>query len=329
MQARLIEELLDMSRITSGKMRLDVQTIEPLGFVQAALDTVRPAAEAKGIRVESVLDPVAGPVSGDPSRLQQVVWNLLSNAIKFTPRGGRVETTLRRVGSQVEIVVADDGIGIEPAFIAHLFERFRQADSSTTRQHGGLGLGLSIVKHLVELHGGVVEVTSPGAGRGTTVFVRLPVLATPSLAESDPTSSLAGTGRLAADLAGVRLLVVDDQPEARELVRRVLEDCGATVWTAGSAAEALALLERERPDLLISDIGMPEADGFELLRRVRALGAERGGRIPAIALTAFARSEDRTRVLRAGFLVHVAKPVDPAELVATVATVSGRVAPLG
>ena len=329
MQAQLIEDLLDMSRITSGKMRLEVQTIQPLGFVQAALDTVRPAAEAKSIRLDTVLDPAAGPISGDPSRLQQVVWNLLSNAIKFTPRGGRVQVVLKRVASHVEIVVADSGAGIRPEFIAHLFERFRQADATTTRKHGGLGLGLSIVKTLLELHGGTVQVTSPGEGQGTTVTVHLPVLAARRGAEDTSGTTLPSLSRVEADLRGIKVLVVDDQEEARELIRRLLEDCGATVVTAGSAAEALALVERERPDLLVSDIGMPEADGFELLRRVRALGAERGGRMPAIALTAFARSEDRTRALRAGFLVHVAKPVDPAELVATVATVTGRVDPLG
>jgi PAS domain S-box-containing protein len=329
MQAQLIEDLLDMSRITSGKMRLDVQTIQPLGFVQAALDTVRPALEAKGIRLDTVLDPAAGPISGDPSRLQQVVWNLLSNAIKFTPRGGRVQVVLKRAESHVEIVVTDSGAGIRPEFIAHLFERFRQADATTTRKHGGLGLGLSIVKHLLELHGGTVQVTSPGEGQGTTVTVYLPVLAARRGAEDTAAATLPSLMRAEADLRGVKVLVVDDQEEARELIRRVLEDCRATVVTAGSAAEALTLVERERPDLLVSDIGMPEADGFELLRRVRALGAERGGRMPAIALTAFARSEDRTRALRAGFLVHVAKPVDPAELVATVATVTGRVDPLG
>jgi PAS domain S-box-containing protein len=327
-QAQLIEDLLDMSRITSGKMRLDVQPIQPVAFVEAAIETVRPAAEAKGIRLEAVLDPTAGPISGDPSRLQQVAWNLLSNAIKFTPKGGRVQVVLSRAESHAELVVADTGAGIRPELIDQLFERFRQADASTTRGHGGLGLGLSIVKHLVELHGGVVRIGSPGEGAGTTVVVELPLLAAHRRTSGEPVT--AGgfdgltTASTTADLAGLKVLVVDDQREARELILRVLEDCNAQVLTAASAAEALDLVETQRPDVLVSDIGMPEADGFELLRRVRALGAERGGRVPAIALTAFARSEDRTRALRAGFLVHVAKPVDPAELIATVATVTGR-----
>jgi signal transduction histidine kinase/ActR/RegA family two-component response regulator len=328
-QAQMIDDLLDVSRITSGKMRLDVQSILPVSFIEAAAESLRPAADAKEIRLETVLDPAAGPISGDPARLQQVVWNLLSNAIKFTPKEGRVQLLLERVASHVEITVADTGIGIKPEFGAHLFERFRQADGSTTRLHGGLGLGLSIVKHLVELHGGSVRVTSPGEGRGTTATVELPLLVAHREGERDrhPTGSHyslpAATGW--ADLTGIKVLVVDDQPEALHLVRRLLEDCHAEVIAAGSAAEALPLVERDRPHVLVSDIGMPEVDGYELLRRVRALGPERGGQVPAIALTAFARSEDRTRALRAGFRVHVAKPVDAAELITTVASVTGRV----
>jgi PAS domain S-box-containing protein len=330
MQTQLIEDLLDMSRITSGKIRLDIQTVHPLGFIEAAMETVRPAADAKGIKLERMLDPAAGPIAGDPGRLQQVVWNLVSNAIKFTPRDGRVQILLERVNSLIEISVADTGVGINPEFIPHLFERFRQGDASTTRRYGGLGLGLSIVKNLVELHGGIVKVESPGEGRGTTVTVRLPLSAVHRPTETAErlhpnTPSASATSFVAAELAGLKVLVVDDQSDARDLIKRVLEDCGAAVLTAGSAADALALVEANRPDVLITDIGMPDADGFELLRRVRALGAQRGGRVPAIALTAFARSEDRTRALRAGFLVHVSKPVDPSELVATVASVAGRV----
>jgi CheY-like chemotaxis protein/two-component sensor histidine kinase len=330
-QTQLIEDLLDMSRITSGKLRMDVQRLQPVTLVEAAVETVTPAANAKGIRLQAVLDSAAGPISGDPGRLQQVVWNLLSNAIKFTPRDGTVRIILERVSSHIEIRVADTGIGIKPEFIPYLFERFRQGDASTTRKYGGLGLGLSIVKSLVELHGGTVSVASQGEGTGTTVTVALPLTsvhprpgdaerahpATPRPAVSSPP--------LVSELAGLKVLVVDDQPDARDLIKRVLEDCGAEVFAAASASAALAALPAWLPDVVVSDIGMPDTDGYELLRRIRALGIERGGKIPAIALTAFARSEDRTRALRAGFVVHVAKPVDPAELVATVASVAGRV----
>jgi PAS domain S-box-containing protein len=329
-QTQLIEDLLDMSRITSGKLRLDVQPLQPIGFVEAAIETVQPSADMKGIRVERFLDPTAGPISGDPGRLQQVVWNLLSNAIKFTPRGGKVQVVLERVNSHIEISVADTGVGIKPEFIPHLFERFRQGDAATTRKYGGLGLGLSIVKSLVELHGGSVWVKSPGDEQGTTVTVHLPLTVVHRAADlagrlHPKTSVPGGAPLLPAELAGLRVLVVDDQADARDLIKRVLEACGAEVITASDAEEALVLVERERPDVLVSDIGMPGADGFELLRRLRRLGPDRGGRVPAVALTAFARSEDRTRALRAGFLVHVSKPVDPSELVATVASVAGRV----
>jgi signal transduction histidine kinase/ActR/RegA family two-component response regulator len=330
-QTQLIEDLLDMSRITSGKLRLDVQSVHPASFIEAALETVKPAADAKGVRLEPLLDPAAGPVSGDPGRLQQVIWNLLSNAIKFTPRDGKVQVLLERVNSHIEISIADTGIGIKPEFLPHLFERFRQGDPSTTRQFGGLGIGLSIVKNLVELHGGTVLARSKGEGHGTTVTVHLPLAvvqrrSTPRDGQQQPrTPTSVSPPADAAELAGLRVLVVDDQSDARDLIRRVLEDCAATVITAATAEEALELIEAERPHILISDIGMPESDGFELLRRVRTLPANRGGRIPAIALTAFARSEDRTRALRAGFVVHVSKPVDPSELVATVASVAGRV----
>ena len=329
-QTQLIEDLLDMSRITSGKLRLDIRPIQPSVVIEAAVDTVHPAADAKGISLETSLDPAAGPISGDPNRLQQIIWNLLSNAIKFTPREGRVQVLVERVDSHIEITVADTGVGIRPEFIPHLFERFRQGDASTTRAYGGLGLGLSIVKNLVELHGGTVEVASPGEGRGTTVTVSLPLTVVHRNADTGerplprtPKGSPAAI--VAAELAGLTILVVDDQSDARDLVKRVLEDCGAQVFTAGTVVEALSLVEAQKPHVLVTDIGMPGADGFELLQQVRALGSDRGGRVPAIALTALARSEDRTRALRAGFVVHVAKPVDPSELVATVASVAGRV----
>jgi CheY-like chemotaxis protein len=261
--------------------------------------------------------------------LQQVVWNLLSNAIKFTPKGGRVQVLLERVNSHIEISVADTGIGIQPAFIDHVFERFRQADASTTRKHGGLGLGLAIVKHLVELHGGTVHVQSAGQGTGTTFVIKLPLAAVQRY-EGESVRVHPGAPPLGPapfrpmDLAGVKVLVVDDEADARDLIAHVLGDCGAMVLLAASAVEAVRLVESERPDVLLSDIGMPDVDGYELLRRVRLLGEEQGGRLPAIALTAFARSEDRTRALTAGFLVHVSKPIEPSELVATVASVVGR-----
>jgi signal transduction histidine kinase/CheY-like chemotaxis protein len=328
-QTRLIEDLLDMSRITSGKIRLDIQPLQPISFIEAAVETVRPAAEAKGINLEQLLDPVTGPVHGDPNRLQQVVWNLLSNAIKFTPKDGKVQVVLERVSSHVEISVSDTGVGIRPEFIPHVFERFRQGDASTTRKFGGLGLGLAIVKQLVELHGGTVHAESGGEGRGATFSVHLPVMVVRHHAHAvarlrPKTETAHALDFQSSDLSGVKVVVVDDEADARGLIKRVLEDCGAEVLAASTAGEALQLVEQQRPHLLVSDIGMPEMDGFELLRRVRALGPDRGGKIPAIALTAFARSEDRTRALHAGFLVHVSKPVEPAELIATVASVAGR-----
>jgi PAS domain S-box-containing protein len=328
-QTQLIEDLLDMSRITSGKVRLDIQPVEPVTFIESAMETVRPSADAKGVRLEKVLDPAAGPVSGDPHRLQQVLWNLLSNAIKFTPKGGKIQVLLERVNSHVEISVADTGMGIKPDFLPHMFERFRQADGSTTRSHGGLGLGLSIVKSLVELHGGSVRAHSAGEGRGTTFSVLLPLAAVrrgASESRLHPAATPATSAFLPADLTGLAVLVVDDHDDARQLLSRVLGECGARVFSAASAREALVLVAKERPDVMVSDIGMPGADGYELLRQVRELGDRQGGRLRAIALTAFARSEDRTRALRAGFLAHVAKPVDASELVATIATVAGRTA---
>ena len=328
-QTQLVEDLLDMSRITSGTLRLDVQPLYPVAFIEPAIETVRPAASAKDIRIEPILDPTAGPIAGDVSRLQQIVWNLLSNAIKFTPKGGRVQVRLRRVDSYVEMSVADSGIGIAPEFLPHVFERFRQADGSATRVFGGLGLGLAIVKRLVELHGGSVEAFSEGVGKGACFAVRLPVALIPQSAgwgerTQAPTSISLPVPMEVVDLSGVRILVTDDDADTREMLARVLTECGAKVQLATSSIEALAIFESQPLDLLVSDIGMPDVDGYELLRRVRRLERERGGRLPAIALTALARTEDRTRALRAGFLVHIAKPVEPAELIATVASVMGR-----
>jgi signal transduction histidine kinase/ActR/RegA family two-component response regulator len=329
MQTQLIEDLLDMSRITSGKLRLDIQAVDPPQFVEAAIEAVRPAAEAKSIRLHRLLDPSAGPVSGDPNRLQQVVWNLLSNAIKFTPKGGKVQVLLERVDSHIEISVADTGVGIEPQFLPYVFDRFRQADASTTRMFGGLGLGLSIVKQLVDMHGGTVAVQSAGAHRGTTFTVALPLAA---VHRSTAAGERAHPGRSTPaafefhcpNLSGVTVLVVDDAEDSRVLVQRILEECQATVLSAASGAEALMLIPQARPDVLISDIGMPEMDGYRFLRAVRTLGADNGGHVPAIALTAFARLEDRTRALRAGYLAHLAKPIEAAELMATLASIAGR-----
>ncbi len=331
-QTQIIEDLLEMSRIISGKVRLDVQRIDLAPVVQASIETVLPAAEAKGVRLQVILDPAARPVSGDPNRLQQVFWNLLSNAIKFTPRGGRVQVILERVNSHLEVVVNDSGEGIAPEFLPHVFDRFRQADASTTRRHGGLGLGLAIAKQLVELHGGSVRVHSDGPGQGTTFRVLLPLTVlhpVPDPGEEDRCHPRADTNSLSVaseliNLAGVRVLVVDDEADARSLVKRLLEDRQASVRTAGSATEAMDLIRSERPDVLVSDIGMPEEDGYSLIRRVRALGPEHGGSIPALALTAYARSEDRLKTIMAGFQIHVAKPVDTVELLALVASLAGR-----
>ena len=326
-QTQLIEDLLDMSRITSGKLRLDIQPVDPMAVVHAAIETVVPSADAKGIRIERVLDPKAGAIAGDPSRLQQVLWNLLSNAVKFTPKGGKIQVVLQRVNSHVEVSVADTGAGIEPDFLPRIFDRFSQADGSSTRSVGGLGLGLAIVKHLVELHGGTIVARSAGAGRGATFTIQLPL----SLAAHDPADetrvhprSGGAIGLTLADLSGVKVLAVDDEPDGRDLVERVLAECGAKVVTAASARDALSLIESDWPDVLVTDIGMPHVDGFELLRRVRALQRERGRHFPAVALTAFARSEDRIRALHAGFVMHLAKPVEPSELIATIASVAGR-----
>ncbi|MDB5802629.1 MAG: two-component hybrid sensor and regulator [Rhodocyclales bacterium] len=331
-QTQLIEDLLDMNRIVSGKVRLDVQPADLVGVVEAALDSVRPSAESKEIRLQKIIDPAAGPVSGDPNRLQQVIWNLLSNAVKFTPRGGTVAVILARVNSHIEITVTDSGVGISAGFLPHVFDRFRQADSSTTRHHGGLGLGLSIVKQLVELHGGTVRAESQGEDKGASFVVSLPVSAvraaersagTPGDSRQHPASSHMPFAQ-AVPLDGVRILVIDDEPDARDLIKRVLLQCRAEVSTAASASEAMSMLVEHKPDVIVSDIGMPQKDGYQFIREVRSLSPANGGRTPAIALTAFARSEDRTRAMIAGYQVHISKPIEPQELIATVASLAGR-----
>ena len=326
LQAQMIDDLLDMSRIISGKLRLDVQRIDLGDVIRAAADTVDPAAQARDVRVQLVLDPLASPVSGDPNRLQQVFWNLLSNAIKFTAKGGRVQVLLERINSHLEVSVIDTGEGIDPAFLPYVFDRFRQADATTTRQHSGLGLGLAIVKQVVELHGGTVRAKSPGLGQGATFIVSLPLTvvhpdAAPLPPRRHPTADpVPVTIETDMPIAGIRVLIVDDEPDARTLLRRLFEDRDAVVSTASSAAEAFAMLQADRPDVLISDVGMPDEDGYALIRRVRALPPERGGRTPAIALTAYARAEDRVRAVVAGFQHHLAKPIEPVELIVLVAS---------
>jgi PAS domain S-box-containing protein len=331
-QGRLIDDILDVSRIITGKLRLDVRPVDLASVIEGAVESVRPAAEAKGIRLQRVLDTGPQVVSGDPERLQQVVWNLLSNAVKFTPKGGRVQVRLERINSHVEIVVSDTGRGINADVLPHVFERFLQADSSTTREHSGLGLGLAIVRHLAELHGGTVRAESAGEGQGATFTVDLPLMIVrppqPAVArEEERAHPTADTGeRLVCppELEGLHVLFVDDEEDARALLTTILESCGARVTAVGSAREALDELGREKFDVLLSDIGMPGEDGYWLIKRVRKLPPERGGRTPAAALTAYARAKDRLRVLRSGYQMHVPKPVEPAELVAVVANLAGR-----
>jgi len=315
-QAQLIEDLLDMSSIASGKVRLELLPLSPIAIATAAVETVHPTAHAKQITIATDFEAAPGMVSGDASRLQQIVWNLLTNAVKFTPRGGAVTVGVRREADQIAITVTDNGAGIAPEFIGHVFERFRQADATTTRKHGGLGLGLAIAKHLVEQHGGTISASSAGPNQGASFTVRLPRRA--------GRHEVAAPAHCAAphDLAGLQVLVVDDEDDGRELIRRILHDCHADVLTAATAAEALALLEHARPHLLISDLGMSEVDGYGLLERVRALGPAHGGDVPAIALTAFARTEDRVKALSSGFLAHISKPVEPGELIEKVASLS-------
>jgi signal transduction histidine kinase/ActR/RegA family two-component response regulator len=328
-QTQIVDDLLDMSRIIAGKVRLEVQPVDLAQVIDAALETVATAAEARGIHLVKDVEAAVAPVRGDPHRLQQVLWNLLSNAIKFTARDGTVTVSLERHDEYIQVGVTDTGQGIAAEFLPHVFERFRQADSSTTRQHGGLGLGLAIVKQLVELHGGSVRARSDGLDQGSTFTVRLPLVPVRAVSEgSRKPSAHPDVGEATpaeparAVLTGLRLLIVDDEADARDLVAHLLRDSGAEVVVAASGAEAFAALQASPPDLLVSDIGMAGMDGLELIRRVRALPAGRGGAVPAIALTAFARGEERTRSLQAGFQLHVAKPVEEAELVAAIASLA-------
>ncbi len=322
-QVQLIEGLLDISRIVTGKLRLDFHLVELAPVIQAAIEAARPAADAKAIQLECQLDPQANATLGDPDRLQQVIDNLLSNAIKFTPDGGRVQVRLERAGSHARITVSDTGQGIEADLLPNIFDRLRQAGSTNLRPHGGLGLGLMIARHLVELHGGTIVTESAGAGKGATFTVKLPLAAlflggTPSSAEVELQFEALPM------LKGLRALVVDDEADAREFVSFVLKQREAEVIAVASAVEALEALERVKPDILVSDIGMPGQDGYELIRKVRALGPERGGQIPAVALTARAGLEDRMRLFSAGYQMHVPKPIEPAELLSVIVSLVGR-----
>lgn len=326
-QAQLIEDLLDVSRVITGKLRLEVRPTNLASVIEAAVDAVRPAAEAKGLQLTATLDHSV-IVSADPDRLQQVIWNLLSNSIKFTGAHGRIEIEFERADAHAQIIVRDTGVGISPDFLPHVFERFRQADSTSTRFYGGLGLGLALVRHLVEMHGGTVQALSPGQGMGSTFMVTLPIIASTPTTRRAPALSSADDPLLADtdghQLKGLCVLIVDDEEDARDLIKTVLVGCGAEVSVAGSSPEAIAAIKHKRPDVLVCDIGMPGEDGYALIERVRALGDKRGGKTPAVALTAYAREEDRRRALAAGFQVHLSKPIQPSELVAVVASVAGR-----
>jgi PAS domain S-box-containing protein len=325
---QIVEDVLDVSRIVSGKIRLDVQAVDVAAVIENAVLTIKPAADAKNVKVQTLIDPRGGPVSGDPDRLQQVVWNLLSNAVKFTNKGDRVQIRLERVNSHVEIIVSDTGAGIRKDFLPFVFERFRQSDTGPARKTGGLGLGLSIVRHIVEMHGGSVDADSAGPGQGSTFTVRLPMMIVqPAAAErkrEHPLSERRTPLEPLSNLQGVNVLAVDDEEDALGLLKVVLETAGATVTTASSALAALQAIHARVPDVVVADIGMPEIDGFELIKRIRALPSSEARNVPAAALTAFARSEDRTKALQNGFEMHLAKPVDPGELVASVATLVRR-----
>jgi signal transduction histidine kinase len=318
---KIVEDVLDVSRIVSGKMRLKTQTLDLAPVVAASVETVQPAAEAKGIALHAVVEPGPAQVIGDPDRLQQVMWNILSNAVKFTSNGGTVSVRLEPGDAHVDLVVADTGVGIAPAFLPHIFERFRQGDSRFAREFGGLGLGLAIARHIVEMHGGTIQASSEGPGRGSTFRVRLP--ATQAVKVAMEPHSVQHHRPAGHRLDGVRVLVVDDDADALSMVRELLETEGASVTTALSAGEALALIEQAHPDLLLSDIGMPAMDGFELIRRVRELPPSIR-HVPAAALTAYAQPEDRTRALRSGFQAHLAKPIDPGELLTAVEMLARR-----
>ena len=329
-QAQLVEDILDVSRVITGKLRLNIEPVDAASVINAAIDSVQLAADAKNIQLQVTLDPSARHISGDPGRLQQIVWNLLSNAVKFTPAGGRVEVRLERAGSDVQISVSDTGEGISADFLPFIFDRFRQADGTSTRRHGGLGLGLAIVRHLVELHGGSVHAASPGTGCGATFTIRLPLV----VAHERAPGPSGPTGRVRPDedtsphldpfpsLDGVQVLLVDDDQDTLQILTVMLAESGANVQVAASVAEALEVLQWYRPDVLVSDLAMPGDDGYSLIGQIRALEAESGARIPAVALTAYVRVEDRVRALSAGFNMFVPKLVEPDELIAAIANLA-------
>jgi CheY-like chemotaxis protein/two-component sensor histidine kinase len=319
LQSELIEDLLDVSRILQGKLRLNVSPVNLTAIIQAAIETVHLAAAAKSIAIEATLDPEVGQVSGDATRLQQVLWNLLSNAVKFTPMGGRVAVQLEQAGNQVQITVSDTGKGILPNFLPYVFDYFRQEDGATTRKFGGLGLGLAIVRHLVELHGGTVQVASPGEGLGATFTVKLPLMPVQSAITDDRPSS-----EPSLDLNGIQVLVIDDEIDSREFVAFVLEQAGARVTTATTAGEGFALLTQSQPDVLLSDIGMPDMDGYMLMQQVRMLPPEQGGTVLAIALTAYAGDFNQLQALQVGFQQHLTKPIEPDELIRVIANLTTR-----
>jgi len=327
LQAQLISDLLDISRIVSGKLRLDIEQVDLASVLSDAVDTVQRDADDKQIVITRDLDASAGTIAGDAARVQQIVWNLLSNAIKFTSEGGLIAVRLRGAGADAEITVSDNGVGIPPDFLPYIFDRFKQADQSMTRRFGGLGLGLSIAKNLVELHGGSIRAESGGIGRGATFTIVLPstagARAVDRRSRSDVVSNEAAQPR--DSLSGMRVLVVEDEPDTSEFLERFLRSYGAEVVLAPSAAEALSRLSAEKVDIVVSDIGLPDVDGYDLMHRIRQLPTSAGAAVPAIALTAYARTEDRTRAFRAGYQAHLAKPIEPAELVATIASFAGLI----
>jgi signal transduction histidine kinase/ActR/RegA family two-component response regulator len=326
---QIIEDVLDVSRIVAGRLRLNVEPVDLPAILREAIATVMPAADAKGVRVETVVEPLTAPISGDASRLQQIVWNLLSNAIKFTPRGGKVQLRLARVNSHVEVVVSDTGRGIAADFLPYVFERFRQADASFSREHGGLGLGLAIARQLTELHGGTITASSGGPGAGATFTVKLPLMIVHRQPPEDVRREHPHTERTAPELRpapridGIRVLAVDDEPDSLNLLRLVLEQAGASVTTAHTAAEAIDVVRTLRPDVLVADIGMPGMDGLQLIRAIRQM-EEPYRSTPAAALTAYARSQDRITSLASGFHMHLAKPIDPLELTVAIATLAKK-----
>lgn len=331
-QAQIVNDILEVSRIITGKLRLDLRQISPLPAIESAIDAIRPTVGAKGVHLMTSLNPSVSPVMVDPDRLQQITWNLLSNAVKFTPAGGRIEIRLEELDGQIQLRVSDTGIGISPDFLPFVFDRFRQADSSTTRTHGGLGLGLALVRYLAELHGGMVEAESRGEGHGATFIVTLPLVtsesadaaaSSPDLARDSQSSSREKpTSGSYPKLDGLRVLVVDDEEDTRRMLKILFESCGAEVRTATSALEALKVFEQWNPGVMVCDIGMPNEDGYSLMRQVRATEAGRGEQTPALALTGYARSEDQVQALSAGYQMHMAKPVNPLELTVTVAALS-------